>query len=155
MKLFRKVVDERQELEMMHIERGAFYVMVFALAIGILIQIFALDFDFTHVAGEFIVLLIGTVWAFIGSIRRGSWDYFTKPGMKAYLIYSIATGLIFGLVAPLTRYFRYGAPLMDCLRVFAKNFIILFMIAFLTLLLFGTIAKKRQEKLQQKHGDSK
>jgi len=155
MKLFRKIVDERQELEMMRVERGSFWVMLLALVVAILVQLFALGYDFEHIAGEFIVLVIGAVWSTAGYLRRGSWDYFTKPGVKTYALYSLAAGIIFGLVAPLTRYFRYGAPLLDCLRVFVINFTSVYILAFLTLLLLGTITKKRQKKLQQEYKEDK
>jgi small neutral amino acid transporter SnatA (MarC family) len=90
MKLFHKLLDERQEQETMRIERGAFYVIFFALAISILVQLMVFNLDITHIAGEIIVLFMGAAWALAGYIRRGIWDNFTKPGIKSYLIYSTA-----------------------------------------------------------------
>lgn len=153
MKLFRKVIDERQELEMMRVERVSFWIMFFSLIIAIFVQLLVLGFDFEHVAGEFIILLTVAVWATIGYTRCGAWDYFTKPGMKSYVIYSLGGGFIFGLMVPLTWYFKYDTPLLSCLLTFAINFAILFPLLFLTLWLVGSIVKKRQEKLQQEYED--
>lgn len=155
MKLFRKVIDERQELEMMRVERSSFWVMFVGLAVVITAQVFAFNFDFEHIAGESVVLIIGVAWALIGYIRRGSWDYFTKPGMKSYVLYSIAAAVIFGTFAPLKRYLRDGASLTDSLLLFAINFVFLFILVFVSLFLVGTITKKRQNKLQQEYMDEK
>jgi drug/metabolite transporter (DMT)-like permease len=151
MKIFRKIVDERQELEMMRVERASFWVIFFALVIVISVQTLALGFDLKHIAGESVALALGAVWAVAGHIRKGSYDYFTKPGMKSYVGYSLAGGLIFGLAAPLANYFRYDTPIGYCLLFFVINFVCIFVLCFLALLLLGNITKKRQKKLQQEY----
>ena len=149
MKLFRKVVDERQEQELKRIESGAYYVFLFGLGISILVQRIIFDFDITHIAGELIVLIIGATWAMIGYIRRGIWDYFTKPGVKTYSIYSAVAGIIYGVLG----YFRSDVSFLDFLPTFAIRFLWFFVIMFLIIAFTGTIVKMRAKKLQQKYND--
>lgn len=153
MKLFRKVVDERQELEMMRIDRSAFYVTFGVLSIVCTVQIFAMDFDFTHVSGEFFALVIGGVWLLIGYIRSGLWGNFTEPGMKSYLLFSAAGAFVFSIPIPLRLYFRYKSGLADCILAFGLQFIIIFVAGFLVMAFTGSIIKKRREKLQMKFTD--
>jgi hypothetical protein len=149
MKLFRKVVDERQEQELKRIESGAYYVFLFGLGISILVQLIMFDFDITHIAGELIVLFMGVAWAMIGYIRRGIWDYYTKPGIKSYLICSTIVGLVYGILG----YFYSGISFSDFLPTFALRFLWFFVIMFLMLSLLGTIIKMRAEKLQKENED--
>lgn len=152
MKLFRKVIDERQELEMMRVERVGFWLLYLGLAVAIVVQIFVVDvadFNFADIAGEFIVLIFGCVITLIGHIRRGSWDYFTKPGMKSYLIYSAVVAFIVGTFMPLARFFRQGISFSDSLLVFVTNFAMMFLVSFLLLWLLGSATKRRQKKLEQ------
>jgi len=93
--------------------------------------------------------MAGSVYAAIGFIRRGIWDYYTKPGMKSYLIYSAAAGLLFGISLPLIGFFRYGASPMVSLLHFAGYFLFFFAIMFSLCWILGTATKKRQERLAQ------
>jgi len=152
MKLFRKITDERQESEAMRVAAGSFQIVMLGLVFAIIIQ-GAMGLDRAHVSGEVIVLLIGWICSSIGSIHRGIWDGFTKPGIKSYITYSLAFGIVFGLINPLIAYFRHCAPLSACLWSFAKLFIIIFAVLFVLLLLLGTVIKTRQRKLQMKYED--
>lgn len=151
-KMFRKIIDERQELEMLRVERVGFWLLYLGLAAAIIVQIFVVDvadFTFTNIAGEFAVLILGCVVSLIGYIRSGSWSYFSKPGMKSYLIASTITAFIVGIFMPLARFFRLGIPVSESLLLFAINFAGMFIVMFLLMWLLGSITKKRQAKLQQ------
>jgi hypothetical protein len=150
MKLFRKIVDEREELEMMRVERTGYYVVFAGLVIAIIVQTVLFDYDFLPIAGEFIALIAGAVWTCIGFVRRGVWDYHTKPGMKTYLIYSLIGALVFGCLMPLMRYFKYELPLQWVLVMFAINFVSIFALIFVTLLIYGESVKRRRKKLDEK-----
>lgn len=154
MKLFRKVIDERQELEMMRVERSTFWLMFFLLMISIPIQLFVKDFGLEHVAGEFIISMVGCIWSLIGYARRGSWGYFTKPGIKSYIFYSLTAAFIVGIMHPLIRFFRNGLSILDGLLTFAINFAIMFPVCFLLMWFLGSLIKKRQNRLQQEYEDN-
>ena len=73
MKWVRKIVDEREELEIMRIESSSYYVFLFGLGIAIVVQSFVF-WSFEHVIGELIILLAGVGWAMVGYFRKGVWD---------------------------------------------------------------------------------
>jgi hypothetical protein len=150
MKLFRKVVDEREELEMMRVERTSYYVTFAALLIAIIVQNVLYDFELMPIAGEFIALIAGAVWMCIGFVRRGIWDYHTKPGMKTYLVYSLLGALVFGSLMPLMRYLADGMTLQLVLPIFAINFVSIFALIFVTMLIYGESVKRRRKKLDEK-----
>lgn len=148
MKLFRKIVDERQELELMRIERSSFWVMFFALFAAMLLQSILPDFNIKHIIGEITVLFIVAVWMVTKEIRCGAWDYFTNPGMKAYIVYSLIGGFSGGSIVALM-YYSKSAPFNVCLKMFSITAIIAFLLCFALLLLAGTAVKRRRELLQQ------
>ena len=151
MKMFRKILDERQELEAMRVERGTCWFFFFGLMAAMIVQMFFFGDDFARTAGELVVFVVGCTWMTVGYIRRGIWSYFSTPGMKSYILYSIAVGVIFGPIPPLMRYFREDAPFSNCLRSFAIDFIVIFILSFILMLLFGAVTKARQRKLQKKY----
>ena len=152
MKLFRNILDEREKLEAMRVVSGAFWIVYLGLLAAIIVQA-VMGADLSQIAGEFIVLLVGGTWVGIGFIRRGIHDYFTKPGFKSYILYSLAGGILMGLTAALMEFFRKGAPLSDCLRVFAKEFTIMFAVVFIISLLVGFVTKARQRRLARNYED--
>ena len=153
MKWFRKIVDEREEIEIRRIESSAYYVLVFSLGIAIIVQAFVFG-SAEHVVGELIVLLVGTGWAFFWSFRKGVWDYRTKPGIKVYIICSLITALAYVIISTLFRYFRSDTDLLTCLRYAALNSIVWFSVVFLSMTFHGTITKQRRKKLEQKFEDA-
>ena len=155
MKLFGNILDEREKLEAMRVEAIGFRIVIFGLLAAMIAQMFFFGFDFNRVAGEWYVMMVGAIWVGIGWIRRGIWDYFTKPGMKSYIIYSLATGIFVGFLTLLAEYFRNGRSLWDCLRMSAISFAITFVCTFIFYLLFGAVTKARQRKLSRKYeGDN-
>ena len=56
MKLFRKIIDERQELEAMKITGTGFWILFFGLMLAIILQLFFFEFDIRYILGELVVL---------------------------------------------------------------------------------------------------
>ena len=150
MKIFRKQIDERQDLELMRIERSGFYVILFALAASILIQAFFFDISLQHIAGESIAILLGACIVMFGYIRRGLWDHFSKPGIKSYLLYSIPVAIIYGLMPLRT---HQELPIPELLQLLSFRTLSSFTIMFLLLSLTGKIIKMRAKKLQEDYSD--
>jgi apolipoprotein N-acyltransferase len=153
MRFFKKVVDEREELDMLRTERVGCYVMFFGLLVAIVVQTAIFGYSLPHIAGEFTVLLVAAAVILAGDIRRGSWDYFTKPGLKAYLLYSLAGSGIFSAVFVGIGYFRkqYDMPLPALLGIFALNFVFLFIACFVALAFFGELTKRRKARLEKEY----
>lgn len=152
MKNFRKIVDERQEKEMMQIERSGFWIMLFILAGSILVQLIAFDINLLHIAGESVAIIIGCMWIMIGFIRRGLWDYFSKPGTKSYVIYSVTAAFLIGSVLSLP-YLRSDISLWSFMQMFAVRFLGFSVLGFLVLSLYGIVVKTRMKKLQEEYED--
>ncbi|WP_019849290.1 DUF6773 family protein [Desulfitobacterium sp. PCE1] len=154
MKFFRKNMDERREFEVTPIANVTVYVAVFGLVAAIIVQLFVLDLNFAYIAGEFIILLVCVIYSLIGHYRRGIWDFYTKPGMKAYFAYSFVGVSILMGIPILLLYFKNQASMLDSLWIFARNFIVAFPLVFGLLALLGTFTKKRQRKLaENQYGD--
>jgi signal transduction histidine kinase len=153
MKRFRKVVDERQELELLKIGNSSFTVMLISLIAVMIVQMFVFNFEMKYLTGYFVVLIIVFIWVVVCSIRRGAWEFYTKPGMKSYILYSLAFGIGFSLLFTMLRYFLHEMSLAHAVRFFAINFVSISIPMFIIYLLLGTIVKKRQQKLQQNFDD--
>ena len=153
MKLFRKIVDERQELDALRVERVALYFVIFGLLAATFVQILFFGADFPRIAGELIIMMAGCLFAGIGYICRGFYDYYTKPGMKSYILYSLAFGIVVGAFDFLVRYFRRCKPLSDCLGEAVKIFAITFIVCFIMYILVGAVTKARQRKLTKEYQD--
>ena len=151
MNWFRKVIDEREELEIKRIESGAYYVFLSGLGIAIVVQVFMFE-SLQYVAGELIVLLAGAGWAMVGYFRKGIWDCRTKPGMKSYIGYSLFFTLVYGIIILVMR-FLSGADMLTSLRFAAINSIVMFFALFLLFALLGNIIKWRRKKLEQEFDD--
>ena len=153
MKLFRKITDERQELEILRVASGAYGVAKIGLIVAIIVQLLLFGPDPARIAGELIILALTFAFSLMGSIRHGIWDGFTRPSLKSYILYSLTAGIIFGPVAPLARYFRYGTSLSDDLQGFAIMFTIIFVFCFMLMLLTGTVIKARRRRLEMECQD--
>ena len=153
MKLFRNLLDEREKLEALRVEAIGFKIVILGLLAATVAQMFFFGFGFKYIAGEWCIMMFGAIWVGIGWVRRGIWDYFTKPGMKSYAVCSLATGIFGGLLLLLAEYFRYGRSLWSCLRISAVGFAITFAGTFILYLLLGAVTKARQRKLLRKYED--
>lgn len=157
MKLFKKIVDERQELELLRIERIGFWVLFWGLVIAVHVQLFLDDFDFRHIAGEFILLIIAAIVVVAGCIRKGLWSYSTNPTVKSNIFYSLAGALVFGAFSVLMRYKRSGIEIVD-IGGFAIAFliqtIIIFSAGFILLTICGAITNKRKAKIEASLDDN-
>ena len=153
MKKIRKVIDERQELEMLKIEHFGFWIMFWLLFASIVIQT-GMGASFKQFGVEFGVFMIGCIFTLIAYLRRGLWDYYTKPGIKTYLFYSIVStiivGVLFGVIKYVTiSYFRNSIwKLMISVSIFC---VFIFVLTFTTMYLTGQYAIKKQKQLEKKY----
>lgn len=156
MKLFKKVVDERQELEMLRIERWGFWIMIVVLIAGIIVQA-AMGADLRQVLGEYVVLIIGALYIVVRNILSGHWDYHTKPSLKAYGIYSLIGGVFCAITSGAVQYFRGSARLQGNLAQLLPSvlcsFAVGFIACFVLLAVTGEMTKHRRKKLAENFDD--
>lgn len=91
----KKIIDERQELEMMKVERTGFWIMWGVLLLSLLGQSLFLGAGPKQIAGENISFLVGCLIVVIGCVKKGLWGYDSTPCMKTYLSASLIGTLIF------------------------------------------------------------
>jgi len=152
MRFFRKVVDERQELEMMRVESVGFRVLIFGLAGSIMIQLLFFNIAPRDVLSEVIVLFIGAGIIAVCSIWRGLWSKYSKPRLKSYVINSIAVGFAYGVVVVFVR-IQHELSFGELAQIFVVSFLGFTVFMFVIYALLGTITKMRSKKLEQEHGE--
>jgi len=152
-KLFKKTVDERQELELMKVERSTFYFIVYTLCAFVFIQQFVNPHDMRLIAGECVVLLATLVFYVVNCIRRGVWDYKNNLNMKSYIRQSLLTFICGLVLAPLMLHFGFHAPFRYYLIAGVGTGISVGVVTFLLSFTIGSIIKRRQKELQDKYDD--
>ena len=152
MKLFKKITDERETNEMMKAEHIAFWLMFWLSFAFMVVENFIMNLSFRYWAPETLILFVGAVSSLIGSIRKGNWDYYSRPTMKNHFINAFLSATVFTIIWAIGAvnsmdYFKES--LFTHLLVFAFFiFLFLFILCFGALVLCGTIAQKRKKKLE-------
>lgn len=151
----KKVVDERQELELLKIEKKGFWVLYWMLLASFLYQEMIMHAPFSQWAAEFIVFMIASIYIAIACMRKGQWDYYSLPSMKGYFIYSLVGSGIFAIIMGISKYMEFetvrenfwtmGLPIVGIL------FITTFVLMFLALAGMGYLTKKRRAELEKEY----
>lgn len=146
----KKIVDERQELELLKIEQLGFWVLYFAIAADILVKRLYLNVPLGHLIGENIAFILGSVVIIIGCCRRGLWTSHSRPSIKSHLIYSAVFSLLFALLLFLA---VLKSGLQTALLAFALFAVICFPVLFIVLFTLGKITEQRAKRLEQKYSE--
>ena len=151
----KKKLDERELMEMYKIEHYAFWFMFWALIASIFIQLMFFNSSFKQIGGEWIVLMISAIAISIAYIKGGHYDYYTKPGIKSYLLYSISFTIVFDVIIAITSYIHHNYYNMrGFIITVSLSGVVLFIVLFVTLALTGELIKKRRKKLEEKFVES-
>lgn len=152
----KKIVDERQERELLKVEHYGFWIMFWALFASIIFQIIFFDNGTSLVGGEMVVLLISAVAIIIGCCIKGVWCYTSEPTIKNYLIYDVLFTILYGIIFGVERY-MHSNYFRNNIKMFVLTIGIFsaFMFVFIFVLLFisGEIVKKRRKKLEDQFND--
>lgn len=156
MKFLKKVVDERQELEILRVEHVCFWIVFWALLISIIIQALFLQTPFAQFAAEWIIFMICCIGSTIGFIKKGQWGFYSEPGAKSYLICSLIGSFVFSILFGAAGYVRWenirAYPIIFICLVFIM-FVFFFIGIFVALILTGTAVKKRRQKLEEEYSN--
>jgi uncharacterized membrane protein len=156
MKKFKKVVDERQELELYKIEHVCFWLLFWLLLGSIIIQSMILNAPFSQWGFEWGIFMVGCIGVIVGCCKKGQWDFYSKPTTKNYLLYSLIGSGAFALIYAITMYlnnpyFKGNLLALGALTVFI--FAMLFALIFAALFITGSLVKKRQKQLEDEFRD--
>ncbi|MDD3413163.1 MAG: hypothetical protein PHY47_04110 [Lachnospiraceae bacterium] len=153
MKIFNKKIDEREELELLKVEHVGFNVMFFTAVISLVIESYIMNCEFKIFAGEFVIVIVGAIVTLIGSIRKGNWDYYSKPNAKNYFLYSFVSAIIFTICFVIGKmrtyeFFRenYAQRIIPVGIIF---FFSIFILCFVVLAFCGSLVKKKREKINK------
>ena len=137
-------LDERQEQELLKIERNGFW-LAFWLLVGALLvqQIFFLG-DFRVNMGECIILLIISLYIAISCLKAGIWDRKLKADNKTNIIASLIAGLVMGVAMFLGVYKNHFDKPIGAISAGVFIAILVFVLCFIAL----TISKRAYEKKQ-------
>lgn len=153
MKKIKKVVDERQELELLKIEHVGFWIMFWGLCISIIVQAMFMESSFREFGAEFIIFMISCIIFLIGCIKKGQWDYYTKPCMKTYLMTSIIGTASFSIIFAISNYIKYKTRVLFLIEITLIFAAFIFALLFITMVITGKLTINQRKKLEQEFND--
>lgn len=152
MRIFRckKVVDEREEMEMLRVEHYMFWFAFWALLVSIFVQLLVMGADFSQIAGEWTVFMLMAVGTVLGELKGGHFDYTSRPGFESYLRYSAAAGVaVMGMTLFQGISEGYYQEPLDAVLPLLITGIFTAGVTFLCLAAAGTFVKHRRRKLEE------
>ncbi|MDD3368448.1 MAG: hypothetical protein PHP50_06075 [Lachnospiraceae bacterium] len=152
MKLFKKITDERENMEMMKVEHYGFYVMFTLSCLSLIWESYILELAPEYWTGEIIILLAGGLTVLIGCIKKGNWDYYSKPTTKNAFLYSLGAAILFTVFFGIGKYRNYEVVRNNITGLFlpmcAFMFVFLFVICFAIMELCIVLTKKKRAKME-------
>ena len=96
-KAHKNNLDEMQDQKLLKLEEYGFWVMFWALVLSIVIQLIT-GGPVRQVLGESIVLLIGSVYILVNSLKNGLWTRASTPTRKGNALASIIPAALIGAI---------------------------------------------------------
>ena len=90
-------LDEMQDQKLLKIEEYGFWIMFWALAIAIVVQLL-IGRALTEVIGEIAVLLVGSIYIAATSLKNGLWTRTSTPSMKGNAAASILPAVLIAAI---------------------------------------------------------
>ena len=98
MKKRKTILDERQELKLLHIEHYGCWLSYWGLVAVIFIQNTLDKGNLKHLFGELIVLFILSLYLCVSCIKNGIWDRKSKPTVKTNVMISTIAATLLGIL---------------------------------------------------------
>ena len=150
--MFKKSnLDEMQEQKLLKIEHNGCWLAFWGLLIAMSVQMVMPGFEFSRIAGEWIVFMVLALYLTFDCARNGIWDRHLKYDGKTNLIISLAAALVFAVFmfgVTLVR-FHDRAGVLTAAVVGGIGGAFVFAMCFLALTLAARFTKKRQQKLEE------
>lgn len=150
--LFRRKVDERQEMELLKVEHTAFWITYWLLFAAIIIQETILQMPPEQLMAEKIIFGAACLALFVGCIRKGLWSFQTQkvPGVKTFVVYSLigaAAGVAYGIYTVI-KFQLTEIPAI--ITIICMDAVMIFVACFVLFLISGKLIKDRAKKLEEK-----
>ena len=141
----KNILDEMQDQKMLKLEEYGFWILFWALIAAILVQLL-MGGTLRQIAGEAIVLLIGSVFYVFSSLRNGLWTRNVMPSRKGNLSAAIIAALLVGVLNVVKLLKKPEVVTNDILAAVAFT-AAAFAGCFIVLELFRFVYRNRREKL--------
>ena len=92
-----KRLDEMQDQKLLKLEEAGFWILFWALSLSILVQLLT-GGSFRQIAGELIVLAIGSIWLAVTTLKNGLWTRESAPTRKGNALASIIPAVLIGAI---------------------------------------------------------
>lgn len=146
-------LDERQENQLLHIEKNGCWLAFWALIASVFIQqVFFGITDIQTIAGEYIILLCLAIYLAVGCVKNGIWDRHLKADPKTNMITSAVAAILASIAFALVNYRSYQ-DILSAVATFVVMVFSVFIICFLALSSLSLLYKKRVKKMEDKYDE--
>lgn len=153
MKTKKNNLDERQELQLLHIEKQGCWLIFWGLLAAIVVQlaIFGVE-NFKVIAGEWCLFMLLAIYMLVACLRKGIWDRHMKANPKTNLLASFLAAVIAAVIFSLLQYIHYRAW-QGALATFVVTFLFIFVLCIIALSVTTAVYKRRVRKLEHTDED--
>ena len=140
-------LDERQEQVLLQIEHSGCWLAFWGLLAAIVVQSVVYGFEFEHIAGEWIVFMILSLYLAFACLKNGIWDRKLKPNLKTNLLLSAAAAIATGLIVFFSVFGKYTDKPAGAALSAVISAVMVFALCSAALILSARSYLKKQKKL--------
>ena len=138
-------LDEMQNQKLLKLEEYGFWIMFWALLASIVVQLFTGE-GIRQIIGEIIVLLIGSIYLSITTLRNGLWTRTATPSRRGNAITGIIPAVLLGMISVI-RFIQKNGITVKAILVVAAIMIAAYAACFVILEFFRASYNKRRSEL--------
>ena len=142
-------LDERQEQVLLQIEHSGCWLAFWGLLAAIVVQSVVYGFEFEHIAGEWIVFMILSLYLAFACLKNGIWDRKLKPNLKTNLLLSAAAAIATGLIVFFSVFGKYTDKPAGAALSAVISAVMVFALCSAALILSARSYLKKQKKLEE------
>ena len=139
------ILDDMQDQKMLKMEEYGYWILFWGLALAVVIQLL-LGGTIRQVAGELVVLLLGSVFVLANSLKNGLWTRNAVPTRKRNAVTSVIPAVIIGVLNGIKLIQRKNISTNDILIAVAFT-VGTYIVCFVVLEVLRILYEKRRSRL--------
>lgn len=139
-------LDEMQEQKLLKIEHNGFWLSYVGVFVLFMAQLLIYRGDFRMVGGEFLLLMVLSVYVTYAAIKAGIWSRRLQPNLKSNVLSSLLGSVFVFIFLGIAVFVWFGSPLAAVITA-ALGGVIAFVLTLLVLQVFVKEYKKQRERL--------